>query len=98
MSDTQQGPDWWQASDGKWYPPEAKLPPPPANFQTQQPPGTQRSGCATAGIIVGVIFLVLIVLSFLSILAITFLGRSTGDKLSRLGGEVESGGAALVVR
>jgi uncharacterized protein DUF4190 len=22
MSDTQQGPGWWQASDGKWYPPE----------------------------------------------------------------------------
>ena len=22
MSDTQQGPDWWQASDGRWYPPE----------------------------------------------------------------------------
>lgn len=22
MSDTQQGPDWWMASDGKWYPPE----------------------------------------------------------------------------
>ncbi len=23
MSDTSQGPGWWQASDGKWYPPEA---------------------------------------------------------------------------
>jgi len=22
MSDTQQGPGWWQATDGKWYPPE----------------------------------------------------------------------------
>jgi hypothetical protein len=22
MSDTSQGPDWWQASDGKWYPPQ----------------------------------------------------------------------------
>ena len=22
MSDTSQGPGWWQASDGKWYPPE----------------------------------------------------------------------------
>lgn len=21
MSDAAQGPDWWQASDGKWYPP-----------------------------------------------------------------------------
>lgn len=23
MSDTSQGPGWWQASDGKWYPPDA---------------------------------------------------------------------------
>src|SRR4051812_33876381 len=22
MSDTAQGPGWWEASDGKWYPPE----------------------------------------------------------------------------
>ncbi len=22
MSDSPQGPGWWQASDGKWYPPE----------------------------------------------------------------------------
>lgn len=31
MSDTQQGPEWWLASDGKWYPPEQAqhLPPPP---------------------------------------------------------------------
>lgn len=30
MSDQQPGPGWWQASDGKWYPPEqATLPPPP---------------------------------------------------------------------
>lgn len=32
MSDMQQGPGWWMASDGKWYPPESRaqpLPPPP---------------------------------------------------------------------
>lgn len=32
MSDVSQGPGWWQASDGRWYPPEqapgAQLPPP----------------------------------------------------------------------
>jgi hypothetical protein len=31
VSDTSQGPGWWQASDGKWYPPE-------------QAPGYQASG------------------------------------------------------
>ena len=34
MSDTSQGPGWWVASDGKWYPPQpvvdAPPPPPPA--------------------------------------------------------------------
>ena len=32
MSESPQGPDWWQASDGKWYRPEQSpaLPPPPA--------------------------------------------------------------------
>ena len=35
MSDTPQGPAWWQASDQRWYPPEShpdhasSLPPPP---------------------------------------------------------------------
>lgn len=29
MRDTSQGPGWWLASDGKWYPPETAAPPPP---------------------------------------------------------------------
>jgi uncharacterized RDD family membrane protein YckC len=38
MSDTSQGPGWWQASDGKWYPPE------------QAPTGTPAAGApAVAG-------------------------------------------------
>ena len=36
MSDVSRGEDWWQASDGKWYPPEA---PPPLQPQT---PGFQE--------------------------------------------------------
>lgn len=27
MSDFSQGPGWWQASDGKWYPPQPTTPP-----------------------------------------------------------------------
>ncbi len=48
MSDTSQGPGWWQASDDKWYPPELhpsyRAPPPPstAAVPTAQPP--QRPG------------------------------------------------------
>jgi hypothetical protein len=49
MSDTSQGPGWWQASDKKWYPPErhASYAAPP------HPPGRQRrergSGAASVG-------------------------------------------------
>lgn len=40
MSDTQQGPEWWLASDGKWYPPQdAAATPPPA-------PGATDAGFA----------------------------------------------------
>lgn len=28
MSEIPQGPGWWQASDGRWYPPELYAPPP----------------------------------------------------------------------
>jgi len=49
MSDVSQGPGWWQASDLKWYPPEA------VPGDASQPPGTPgweaapiRSGPATS--------------------------------------------------
>ncbi len=38
MSDTSQGPGWWLASDGKWYPPELWT----------GPPGTAPPGAGTA--------------------------------------------------
>jgi len=34
VSDVQQGPSWWQASDGRWYPPE----------QQPAPPAPKKSG------------------------------------------------------
>jgi hypothetical protein len=43
MSDVQNGPDWWQGVDGKWYPPVAPIaasssvPPPPPSFTTPSP-------------------------------------------------------------
>lgn len=44
MSDSSQGPGWWQASDGKWYPPDPSSqppPPPPAGGgrRAKPPPG-----------------------------------------------------------
>jgi hypothetical protein len=40
VSDTSQGPGWWLASDGMWYPPETAPPPPP-------PPPGGASGFAS---------------------------------------------------
>ena len=45
MSDSSQGPGWWQASDGKWYPPEqhpqaASTLPPPTQRPVPQAPIT----------------------------------------------------------
>lgn len=37
MSDSSQGPGWWLASDGKWYPPSGAVPPVPPG-PPQQPP------------------------------------------------------------
>jgi hypothetical protein len=40
-ADSSQGPGWWQASDGRWYPPEQKPGvPPPRTPPAQQPAPT----------------------------------------------------------
>lgn len=47
MSNTAQGSGWWQASDGRWYPPDAKpgVPPPPEAESAgwSSPPGGSGS-------------------------------------------------------
>lgn len=43
MSDLSQGPNWWLASDGKWYPPEMAATPPLA------PPPPRSSDALVAG-------------------------------------------------
>jgi hypothetical protein len=50
MSDVSNGPGWWQASDGKWYPPEEKpsyeaASPPPSSAA---PPSTPRAASAAS--------------------------------------------------
>ncbi len=41
MSDSQQDPSWWKASDGKWYPPQSATPPPPSASPPSIPPPPQ---------------------------------------------------------
>lgn len=49
MSDISQGPGWWQASDGKWYPPEqAPASPPPGQAPGGVPASSVDIGAALA--------------------------------------------------
>lgn len=69
MSDVSQGPGWWLASDGKWYPPEAMAtraptvtPPPGVWVQQGQggvPYAAQRStnGLSVAALVLGIVWL-----------------------------------------
>ncbi len=44
MSDVSQGPGWWLASDGKWYPPEQSAGPAPQNPAPQSSPVSGTTG------------------------------------------------------
>ncbi|MCU1497148.1 MAG: Postacrosomal sheath domain-binding protein [Acidimicrobiales bacterium] len=44
MSDVSQGPGWWQASDGKWYPPESATPTAPPFAAPTAPPAGPPPG------------------------------------------------------
>lgn len=44
MSDVSQGPGWWQASDGRWYPPTAQPGPAPAPTGPPSPYGPPPAG------------------------------------------------------
>lgn len=49
MSDTPQGPDWWQASDDKWYPPPRPEMPGDADATAVASPGMPPPGGAPVG-------------------------------------------------
>lgn len=49
MSDVSQGPGWWQASDGKWYPPQQQPGPAPQQQAPQGFAGPPGAGPAGAG-------------------------------------------------
>src|SRR3954464_9785700 len=80
MSDATQGPGWWQASDGKWYPPEqhpgqSNVPQAPVAGwgPTSSPPaGPKSHGVAIA---VGVVAVVVAV----AVVGVLFAGGSGSD-------------------
>lgn len=73
MSDTPQGPGWWQASDGKWYPPQAGAAAPP--------PPQKKGGCLKVGLI---LFGIFAVLGIGAIAMIAVAGNKVVDELEDL--------------
>lgn len=81
MSDTSQGPDWWLASDGKWYPPQSagqspRLPPPEV-LAVQK--SVRTWGCIVPLGVVGLIVLVIMVFFIIAVV-------NAGNSLSGLSG------------
>lgn len=72
MSDSPQGPGWWQASDGRWYPPQ------PASYAPvpPQPPPKSNKGCLTVLAIVGV----LVVLSVIAVVVLIAVAADEVDE------------------
>lgn len=62
MSQQPQGPGWWQASDGRWYPPQPPPQPGPPyqQYVQQQPPArrAQNRGCVIAAIVTAAVLVV----------------------------------------
>jgi uncharacterized RDD family membrane protein YckC len=76
MSDTSQGPGWWQASDGKWYPPEQApggAPAPLAGSPDSSPYGELADwGPRALGILID--FLMIFVLWIVAFIVVIVLG------------------------
>ena len=111
MSDVSQGPGWWQAADGKWYPPAPQQPPtppaPPAppTFQTpgapqayNAPAGPKNDGLSIAALVCGISGLATLVLCGIGIVP-AILGVVFGiigkKKVEQSGGALQGRGMAL---
>ena len=111
MSDVSQGPGWWQAADGKWYPPAPQQPPappaPPAppTFQApgsppayNAPAGPKNDGMSIAALVCGISGLATLVLCGIGIVP-AILGVVFGmigkKKVEQSGGALQGRGMAL---
>lgn len=105
MSDFSQGPGWWQASDGKWYPPQQAASPtagpwgsaPPAAGYAQPygtpayPTAPQTNGMAIAALVCGCLGFV----TCISGIAAIILGHIARKQIRESGGTQQGDGMAL---
>jgi len=80
MSDTSQGPGWWLASDGKWYPPESHpappQPPPSQGYGAQPVAGRQKSKARRVWSVVGIAVLVVLALVIAGVVKNAIVGQT----------------------
>jgi type IV pilus assembly protein PilA len=77
MSDTAEGPGWWQASDGRWYPPG-----PPSGGPVQ------NAGKATATLVLGILaFFTCPILAIAALIVGSQATKQIQESGGRLGGE-----------
>ena len=104
MSDFSQGPGWWQASDGKWYPPQQAAPPAAAPWSSAppavgyaQPYGTptyqtrSTNGMAIASLVCGCLGFLTCISGIVAII----LGHIARKQIRESGGTQQGEGMAL---
>src|SRR5438477_7583604 len=83
MSDQSQGPGWWQASDGKWYPPEKAPAPVPLGSPTQPfgvPPSPGSAPAPRSGLGAGPIIAIVVAAVALIAGVVFFATKDDGSK------------------
>jgi len=60
------GPGWWQASDGRWYPPQTAPVAPPGYGYYAGPSTRGTSGKAVAALVLGILSIVLCYVGFVA--------------------------------
>ena len=93
MSMQPQGPGWWRASDGRWYPPQPRPAYPPQPFGAGPPVPQKKSG--GHGVLIAVLIVVAVVLG-VGVLGVYFVYRTVSNSVSDAvgGGELNCPSAA----
>ena len=82
MSDVSQGPGWWQAPDGRWYPPQsaspqAPPPPPPGTGGWQYPPTYAKPVRWGSGCLIGILGALVVAVVIIIVVATAASNSST---------------------
>lgn len=91
MSDAPQGPGWWIASDGRWYPPDQAPPVPPPHTWATPPAGPPPRAGLSTGAIVALSAAAVVGLLAVLLGAAFFLGTESSSSFSSVGSAIDGG-------